>query len=156
MRCSICSLRLAWHGAGVRHTFEDFFVFVGVAFVGHRDDDLDKGDAARVGAHCLGDFGRGTGDVQTVEVGVDAHGGEDAAAECRGTKVGGGKGFAFAVVVFGSVGDDFGALAVCSHSTRRPPRYCAFISVIVFSFYGLIEYGYCFLDVFNLFAGDED
>lgn len=97
------------HGACVRHAFEDLLVFGGVAFVGHFDFHLDYRDASGVGAHGFGDFRFGAGDVQTVEVGVDAHGGEDAGAECRGTEIGGGEGFAFSVVVFRRVGDEFRA-----------------------------------------------
>jgi hypothetical protein len=93
-------------GAGVGGALELLLVFGGD---GVRDVDLDGeafDHAGGGGGHLLFDGGGGAGEVDLEGAGHDAHDGEHAGAEGGGDEVGGGEGFAAALVIGRGVGGE--------------------------------------------------
>jgi hypothetical protein len=95
-------------GAGVGGALELLLVLGGDG-VGDVDLDGQALDHARGGGgHLLFDRGGGAGDVEVKGAGHDAHDGEHAGAEGGGDEVGGGEGFAAALIVGRGVGGELG------------------------------------------------
>lgn len=97
------------NGAGEGRALDHHFLVVRVVAVRHVEDHLDLGDAARVGAHGLGDLDGRARHVHVVRAAVDADDGHGAGGERRGAEVRGREGLALALVVHRGIRDKRGA-----------------------------------------------
>ena len=97
------------HGACVCGALK-FDAGFGVDGVRHVNLDGEALNHARGSCgHLFFNGGGGAVDVDAQGAGLNAHDGEHACAERGGDEVGGGEAFAFALVVLGRVGGEFGA-----------------------------------------------
>jgi hypothetical protein len=94
------------HRASQRCGFQQVLFLLGKTVGWHGERHLHTGNAAGVGGHVFLDIGTSAREVNAHVPGFDAHDGHHAGTEGRCHEVGGGEGFAPALVVHRGVGHD--------------------------------------------------